>query len=109
MSERSAALLIDDILEAASKIASYTVGMGREDFVSSGMAADAVVRNLEIIGEAANRLPMEFTDKHPEIEWRKIIGLRHRIVHDYFGVDLDIIWTITRQDLPDFISKITTP
>ena len=72
------------------------------------MAADAVVRNLEIIGEAANRLPKEFTDKHPEIEWRKVIGLRHRIVHDYFGVDLDIIWAITRQDLPDFISKITT-
>lgn len=108
MSERSAGLLIDDILEAASKIASYTAGMEREDFVSSGMAADAVVRNLEIIGEAANRLPKEFTDKHPEIEWRKIIGLRHRIVHDYFGVDLDIIWAITRQDLPDFISQITT-
>lgn len=108
MSERSAALLIDDILEAASKIASYTAGMAREDFVSSGMAADAVVRNLEIIGEAANRLPKEFTDKHPQIEWRKIIGLRHRIVHDYFGVDLDIIWAITRQDLPDFISQITT-
>ncbi|MFO7606875.1 MAG: DUF86 domain-containing protein [Desulfurivibrionaceae bacterium] len=108
MSERSAVLLIDDILEAASKIASYTAGMTREDFVSSGMAADAVVRNLEIIGEAANRLPKEFTDKHPEINWRKIIGLRHRIVHDYFGVDLDIIWAITRQDLPAFISQITT-
>ncbi len=82
--------------------------MEREDFVSSGMAADAVVRNLEIIGEAANRLPKEFTDKHPEIEWRKIIGLRHRIVHDCFGVDLDIIWAITRRDLPGFISRIST-
>jgi uncharacterized protein with HEPN domain len=82
--------------------------MTREDFVSSGMAADAVVRNLEIIGEAANRLPKEFTYKHPEIKLRKIIGLRHRIVHDYFGVDLDIIWAITRQDLPAFISQITT-
>lgn len=86
MSERSLALLLDDILEAAGKIAAYTAGMTREDFISSGMAADAVVRNLEIIGEAANRLPTEFTDKHAEIEWRKIIGLRHRIVHDYFAL-----------------------
>lgn len=57
MSERSSALLLDDILEAAEKITTYTAGMAREDFISSGMAADAVVRNLEIIGEAANRLP----------------------------------------------------
>ena len=101
-------MLLDDIIEAAAKIASYTAGMTREDFISSGMAADAVVRNLEIIGEAANRLPAEFTDKHSGIEWRKIIGLRHRIVHDYFGVDLDIIWSIIRRDLPDFVSKIVT-
>jgi len=108
MSERSSALLLDDILEAAEKIAAYTAGMAREDFISSGMAADAVVRNLEIIGEAANRLPQDFTDRHPEIEWRKIIGLRHRIVHDYFGVDLDIIWAIIHQGLPDFVAQIST-
>jgi len=108
MSERSTSLLLDDIMEAAERIATYTAGMDRADFISSGMAADAVVRNLEIIGEAANRLPTEFTDKHPEIEWRKIIGLRHRIVHDYFGVDLDMIWAIIRRDLPDFASRIAT-
>lgn len=108
MSERSAVLLLDDILEAAAKIAAYTAGMNREDFISSSIAADAVVRNLEIIGEAANRLPAEFTDKHPEIEWRKIIGLRHRIVHDYFGVDLDIIWAIISRNLPGFASQIST-
>ena len=106
MSKRSARLLIDDILEAINKISSYTAGMQHDDFVSSGMAADAVVRNLEIIGEAASRLPDTFTTKHPEIEWRKIIGLRHRIVHDYFGVDLDIIWTIISQDLPNLKARI---
>ena len=106
MSKRSATLLIDDILEAIGRIREYTAGMKRDDFVSSRMAADAVVRNLEIIGEAANRLPDTFSARRPEIEWRKIIGLRHRIVHDYFGVDLDIIWTIIRQDLPDLEARI---
>ncbi len=100
MSKRSETLLLDDIREAIGKIREYTSGLDREGFVSSGMAADAVVRNIEIIGEAANRLPEEFASLHPEIEWRKIVGLRHRIVHHYFGVDLDIIWTIIRNDLP---------
>lgn len=71
------------------------------------MVADAVVRNLEIIGEAANRLPQEFVESHSEIEWRKIIGLRHRIVHDYFGVDLDIIWSIIQQDLQILARQIS--
>lgn len=62
--------------------------------------ADAVVRNLEIIGEAARRLPDDFKIEHTEIEWVKIVGLRHRIVHEYFGVDLDIVWQILKNDLP---------
>lgn len=107
MSKRSPALLIEDILEAIAKIREYTENFDRNRFVSSGMAADAVVRNLEIIGEAANRLPESFTSQQSKIEWRKIIGLRHRIVHDYFGVDLDIIWTIVRQDLPVFEAQIS--
>jgi uncharacterized protein with HEPN domain len=65
-----------------------------------------VVRNLEIIGEAANRLPDSFKDEHSEIEWIKIIGLRHRIVHEYFGVDLGIIWEILRRDLPAFKEQL---
>ena len=61
---------------------------------------DAVVRNLEIIGEATGRLPEDFTDRHSKIEWIKIIGLRNRIVHEYFGVDLQRIWQILKKDLP---------
>ena len=107
MSKRSEALLIEDILEAIAKIREYTTGMNLEHFVSSGMAADAVVRNFEIIGEAANRLPEAFTEQHQEVEWHKIIGLRHRIVHHYFGVDLDIIWAIIQQDLPALEAQVT--
>ena len=59
-----------------------------------------MIRNLEIIGEAANRLPGEYKKKHREIEWEEIIGLRNRIVHDYFGLDLELIWQILKNDLP---------
>ena len=67
---------------------------------------DAVVRNLEIIGEAASRIPGSFRNFHPDIEWRKIVGLRNRIVHDYFGVDLEIIWEIVQRDVPELRTRI---
>ena len=102
MSKRPVVLLVEDIWEAIEKIERYTSGMLRKSFEDDEKTTDAVVRNLEIIGEAANRLPDSFKGEHPEIEWIKIIGLRHRIVHDYFGVDLGIIWEIIQRDLPAF-------
>jgi len=66
------------------------------------------VRNLEIIGEAAGRLPKEFTQQHTEIAWEQIVGLRHRIVHDYFGIDLKLVWQILQQDLPAFQAQLAT-
>lgn len=65
------------------------------------------MRNLEIIGEAANRLPETFRAHHSEIDWRKIIGLRNRIVHDYFSIDVEILWEIIQTDLPIFKSKLS--
>ena len=102
MSKRSSGLLVEDIWESIEKIDRYTVGMTQDSFQSDEKTTDAVVRNLEIIGEAAARLPEDFTDQHSEIEWDKIIGLRNRIVHEYFGVDLQIIWQILKKDLPAF-------
>jgi len=66
-----------------------------------------VVRNLEIIGKAANRLPRDFKTQHSGIEWPKIIGLRHRIVHDYFNIDVEMVWEIIQKDLPLFKSKLS--
>ena len=102
MSSRTVDLLIEDIWEAIEKVERYMKGMTRESFEKDEKTADAVVRNLEIIGEAANRLPADFKEDYPDIEWSKIVGLRHRVVHEYFGVDLDIIWQIIRSDLPLF-------
>lgn len=66
-----------------------------------------MVRNLEIIGKAANRLPRDFKTQHSGIEWPKIIGLRHRIVHDYFNIDVEMVWEIIQKDLPLFKSKLS--
>jgi len=101
MSKRPTDLLLDDIRESIDRIEEYTRGMSFEDFSKDQKSIDAVARNLEIMGEAANRLPDEFKESHSDIEWYKIIGLRHRIVHEYFGVDLDIVWRILQKDLPE--------
>jgi uncharacterized protein with HEPN domain len=102
MSKRSSELLVDDISESIEKIERYIEGMTQDDFQSDEKTSDAVVRNLEIIGEAAARLPEDFTNRYSEVEWVKIIGLRNRIVHEYFGVDLLIIWQILKKDIPAF-------
>ena len=100
MSKRPAELFVEDIREAIARIERYTAGLDLAGFKADQKAVDAVVRNLEIIGEAARQLPEGFTRRNPQIEWRKIAGLRNRIVHDYFGLDLEMIWQIIRSDLP---------
>ncbi len=106
MSSRSVNFLIEDILGAADKTKRYTAQMTLDSFLQDEKTADAVVRNLEIIGEAANRLPADFKDKHTDIEWQKIVGLRNRIVHEYFGVDLRLIWQIITHDIPAFVTTL---
>jgi uncharacterized protein with HEPN domain len=91
MSERSPELLIDDILTALDRIARYTKGMSEEQFVGDDRTVDATIRNIEIIGEAAGRLSESFRAQHPETEWTRIRGLRNRIAHAYFGIDLALV------------------
>ncbi len=100
MSNRPINLLLSDMLESIDRVMQYTRGMSYESFSADQKSIDAVVRNLEIIGEAANRLPDDFKEKHPQVEWHKVVGLRNRIIHDYFGIDLQIIWQIIHSDLP---------
>lgn len=99
MSKRNPKLLIEDILESCNKILTYTNGMSFEDFANDSKTVDAVIRNFEIIGEAANRLPDNFKDLYPAIDWYKIRGFRNRIVHDYMGIDYQIVRHIIVHDL----------
>ena len=102
MSRRSVDLLIEDLWEAVEKMERYTRGFDHDRFIQDEKTIDSVVRNFEIIGEAAGKLPPAFRDSHPDIPWNKIIGLRHRIVHDYFDIDAEIIWYILEKDIPLF-------
>ena len=109
MSKRDWKLLFEDILEAIEKIEEYTEGLGEfKDFFGSTMITDAVVRNIEIIGEASKNVPSEIQERCPDIPWRKLAGIRNRIVHDYFGVDLHIIWFIVKNELSKLKNQISS-
>ena len=92
MPKRDADLLIEDMRAAIRKIERYIEGMDQGQFGQDEKTADAVARNLEILGEATRKLPEDFIARFPEVPWRQMAGLRNRIVHDYFGLDLEIIW-----------------
>ncbi|WP_183577431.1 DUF86 domain-containing protein [Mucilaginibacter sp. X5P1] len=106
MSNRQPKLLLEDILESAEKINTYTINLTYEEFIVDSKTIDAVVRNFEIIGEAANRLPDELKENNTELDWFKIRGLRNRIVHNYFGIDHKIIWSTKEIYLPQLIIQI---
>lgn len=106
MSKRDPSLLLEDINAAINKIERFIAGMSKEGFMADDKTIDAVVRNLEIIGEAARQMPEAFKESSKSIPWDQITGLRNRIVHDYFGLDLEIIWFIITCDLPDLKKNI---
>jgi uncharacterized protein with HEPN domain len=106
MSKRHPELLLEDIIESAEKIMSYTDGLTYDEFLKDSLTVDAVIRNFEIIGEAANRLPEDVKENNTEIDWFKIKGLGNRVVHDYFGIDYKIIWFTKETDLPKLIIQI---
>jgi uncharacterized protein with HEPN domain len=106
MSNRQPALLTGDILDSANKIMSYTFEMTFEEFCADSKTFDAVIRNFEIIGEAAGRLPEDFKQLHPQIDWHRIRGFRNRIVHDYMGIDYEIVWEIKNHFLPPLILNL---
>ena len=106
MSKRQPQLLIDDIIESGSRILLYTNDLTFDTFIKDNKTIDAVIRNFEIIGEAANRLPEDFKEKNTQIDWYRIIGFRNRIVHDYMGIDYSIVWEIKNSFLPTLLENL---
>jgi uncharacterized protein with HEPN domain len=84
----------------------YTKGMDRKEFFYDYKTFDAVMRNLEIIGEAIKHIPLEIREKYKEIEWRKITGLRDIVIHEYFGIDEDIIWDVVENKVPELKKQL---
>lgn len=93
-------LYLLDITEAADAIAEFVAGLDEDDFYGDSLRQSAVLQKLIVIGEAAARLPQEFRDRHPHIEWRKIVAFRNVLVHAYFSIKLSIVWETVIQDVP---------
>ncbi len=106
MPRRNAELLLEDIRSAIGRIERYQSGLTREQFLTDEKTSDAIARNLEIIGEAVRWLPDEFKRAHQAIPWAQIAGLRNRIVHDYFGLDLEIIWQVLQTSVPELRKQL---
>lgn len=101
MSKRDVRLFLSDILEAIEKIERYTEGLTLEALWENDLVADAVVRNLEIIGEAARHVPDELRERFSGVDWRRVVGFRNVVIHEYFAVDFEIVWTIITRHLPE--------
>ncbi|WHZ17591.1 MAG: DUF86 domain-containing protein [Nitrospira sp.] len=97
---------VDDILEAIAKIKRFTAGFDSETFSADEKTFDAVIRNLEVIGEAVKKIPEEFRNQYPAVEWKKIAGVRDMLIHEYFGIDVEIVWDIIQNKLPILESQI---
>jgi uncharacterized protein with HEPN domain len=93
-------LYLDDILESCQKIRRFTEGLSFEEFARDVKTQDAVIRNFEVIGEAANRLPEAIKSQYSGVEWPKIIGFRNILIHEYFGVKLQTVWTAIQKKIP---------
>ena len=90
---------VDDIIGAIEKIQRFTVDLDRETFSQDEKTFDAVIRNLEVIGEAIKKIPEDVRTRYPLVEWKKIAGVRDILVHEYFGIDVEIVWDILQNKL----------
>jgi len=106
MFEDKTQAFLNDILEAAKRITLYTDNIPYEAFLSEIKTQDAVVRNLEIIGEATKQIPDEIRQHAPHIPWKSITGMRDKLIHQYFGVNLDIVWNVVQDDLAKLVEAI---
>ncbi len=97
---------IKDILQECEFVRKYTQGIEYEDFLESDLLRHAVVRALEVIGEAVKNLPNELLEKYPQIEWKRVKGMRDKLAHAYFGVDYELLWRVIKEELPSLCNVV---
>ena len=97
---------LNDILSAAEKAIEFVAGMGSADLADDDRTEFAVIKALEIVGEAARRVPESYRDSQPQIPWREMAAMRDKLFHDYFGVDIEVVWKTIHEDLPPVIGAL---
>ena len=105
MSKRLSALL-EDVLASAQLVRAYLAGLSKDDFLASTQVQDAVLRRIELIGEGVKNVPLAWRDRHPEIPWRAVAGMRDVLIHRYFSVDLEVVWHTATHDIPLLESQL---
>ena len=106
MPERKPSVIISDILTCISHINLYTNGLTFEDFSNNFMVTEACLYNIQVIGEAVTHLPADIKENETEIPWKLIKGMRNRLIHEYFGTDLPLVWRVIKEELPSLLSSI---
>ena len=99
-------LFLEDIMECGARVHSYSANLDFDGFVSNRMAYDAILRNLELIGEAAKNVPPEVRARYPELDWRGIAGLRDVMAHEYYGLENETLWDIVQREVPPLVEQI---
>ena len=97
---------LEDILEAVQRILTYSQDLHHEDFLKDQKTQDAVIRNLEVIGEATKNISANLKQQYPQLPWREMAAVRDRLIHHYFGVNIEIVWEIVQQDLPQILPQL---
>ena len=97
---------VSDMIAFAEKVLAYTEEFDQADFVASELNYDATLRNLELIGEAAKKIPEDVREDNSQIPWRLVIATRNRLIHGYLGIDNDTLWSIIRDDIPDLLEQL---
>ena len=98
---RDSHIYLSDMLHAIAHIGAYIEGLEKESLIKDTMRFDAVIRNLEVLGEAAKGVSEEIREQHPEVPWREMSGFRDILIHQYFGIDVDIVWDVITSKLPE--------
>jgi uncharacterized protein with HEPN domain len=106
MKDRELRDYINDLTEACEDILSFTKGMSYSDFASDKKTINAVIRSLEVIGEATKKLPASFRSNYPDMPWKQMTGMRDKLIHDYFGIDIQMVWQAVEKHIPHILALI---
>jgi uncharacterized protein with HEPN domain len=103
---KSSQILASHILGAIDRIEKYTEGMSKQQFLDNFLVQDAVIRNIAVIAEASKKIHVDVKDAFPQVPWRKIMAMRNKVIHEYFGIDLETLWNVVEVDIPELKDQI---